>query len=115
MQKTVIDASGYDDFDSHERVVYFEDDITGLKALIGVHNTNLGPSLGGCRIHNYAHFDDAVTDVLRLSKGMTYKSALAGLPLGGGKAVIIAEPQSVFDDRQNGISGSVTFAHHQKQ
>lgn len=94
IKKTVIDASSYDDFDGHEQVVYFEDDTVGLNAVIGVHNTNLGPSFGGCRIHNYTCIEDAITDALRLSKGMTYKSALAGLPLGGGKAVIIADSKT---------------------
>lgn len=80
------------DFDHHKRVVHFDDKDTGLQAFISVHNTNLGPALGGCRIFKYAAQDDAVRDVLRLSRGMTYKNALAGLPLGGGKSVIIADP-----------------------
>lgn len=94
LKKTIIDASNYNDFDGHEEIAFFEEDASGLKAIIGVHNTNLGPSFGGCRIHNYGRFEDAVTDVLRLSKGMTYKSAIAGLPLGGGKAVIIADSRT---------------------
>lgn len=90
-----LDVSKHPSFDNHEQVVAFEDKALGLQAIIAVHNTNLGASLGGCRIYPYAAFDDAVNDVLRLSKGMTYKSALAGLPLGGGKAVIIGNPKTI--------------------
>lgn len=90
-----LDVSNHPSFDSHEQVVAFEDSALGLSAIIAVHNTKLGASLGGCRIYPYAAFDDAVNDVLRLSKGMTYKSALAGLPLGGGKAVIIGNPKTI--------------------
>lgn len=79
------------DFDQHEQVTFFHDKGTGLKAVIAIHNTNRGPSLGGCRIWPYKEEQDAVTDVLRLSRGMTYKSAMANLPFGGGKAVIIAD------------------------
>lgn len=82
------------EFDGHERVVQITDDAAGLRALIAVHNTNQGPSLGGCRIRSYGTQDEAMTDVLRLSRGMTYKSALAGLPLGGGKSVILANPKT---------------------
>lgn len=81
-------------FDGHEQVVFASDDATGLKTIIAVHNTNLGPSLGGCRMWPYASDQDAIHDVLRLSRGMTYKSALANLPLGGGKSVIIGDPRS---------------------
>ncbi len=80
------------DFDGHEKVVHVTDEATGLNAFIAVHNTNIGPALGGCRIVRYASERDALHDVLRLSRGMTYKNALAGLPLGGGKSVIIANP-----------------------
>lgn len=80
------------DFDGHEQVAFFKDDETGLRAIIAVHNTNLGPALGGVRMWPYASDGDAVRDVLRLSRGMTYKSALAGLPFGGGKSVIIGDP-----------------------
>lgn len=90
-----LDVSIHPSFDNHENVVMFTDQATGLRAIIAVHNTNLGASLGGCRIYPYAEINDAVTDVLRLSKGMTYKSALAGLPLGGGKAVIIGNPREI--------------------
>ncbi len=81
-----------DDFDGHEQVTFFKDDETGLRAIIAVHNTNLGPALGGVRMWPYTSDSEAVRDVLRLSRGMTYKSALAGLPFGGGKSVIIGDP-----------------------
>jgi len=76
----------------HENVVFGRDDATGLRAIIAVHSTALGPALGGTRMHPYASEEDALTDVLRLSEGMTFKAAAAGLDLGGGKAVIIADP-----------------------
>ena len=81
------------DFDGHEQVAFFKDDETGLRAIIAVHNTNLGPALGGVRMWPYASDSEALRDVLRLSRGMTYKSALAGLPFGGGKSVIIGDPR----------------------
>jgi len=76
----------------HEQVVFCRNDSVGLRAIIGVHNTALGPSLGGVRLYNYANEAQALRDVLRLSRGMTYKAAVAGLDLGGGKAVIIGDP-----------------------
>ena len=82
------------DFDHHEQVVYGHDKASGLRAIIAIHNSNLGPALGGCRMWPYANDDEALRDVLRLSRGMTYKSALANLPLGGGKAVIIGDPHT---------------------
>lgn len=81
-------------FDNHEQVVFCHDEATGLKAIIAVHNTNRGPALGGCRMWDYAGEDEALTDVLRLSKGMTYKNALANLPYGGGKSVIIGDAKT---------------------
>lgn len=81
-------------FDQHETVAFREDPESGLRAIIAVHNSALGPALGGCRMFPYASDRDALEDALRLSKGMTYKSALAGLPLGGGKAVIIGNPHT---------------------
>lgn len=84
-----LDCGSYEDFDAHERIVEITDEASGLHALIGVHNTNLGPALGGLRVFPYASREHAVRDVLRLSRGMTYKSALAGLPLGGGKSVML--------------------------
>ena len=89
-----LDVKSNEHYHDHERVVYFEHESAGLKAIISVHNTNLGPSLGGCRMYQYDTQDHAVEDVLRLSRGMSYKSALAGLPLGGGKSVIIGNPRS---------------------
>lgn len=79
------------DFDNHEQVTFFYDKATGLKAIIAIHNTNLGPALGGCRMWPYKSEQDAIADALRLSRGMTYKAAMANLPLGGGKAVIIGD------------------------
>lgn len=78
----------------HEQVVFCNDARTGLRAIIAVHNTVLGPSLGGTRMWNYATEADALEDVLRLSRGMTYKSSLAGLNLGGGKAVILGDART---------------------
>jgi leucine dehydrogenase len=80
------------DFDAHEQIVFTHDPDSGLRAIIAVHDTTLGPALGGCRIWDYADEDTALADVLRLSRGMSYKAALAGLPLGGGKAVVITAP-----------------------
>ncbi|HMN70053.1 MAG TPA: Glu/Leu/Phe/Val dehydrogenase dimerization domain-containing protein [Bdellovibrionales bacterium] len=77
----------------HEQVVYCHDKDCGLKAIIAVHNTTLGPALGGTRMWPYKSEEDALVDVLRLSKGMTYKASAAGLNLGGGKAVIIGDPK----------------------
>jgi valine dehydrogenase (NAD+) len=76
----------------HEQVVFCSDPTSGLKAIIAIHSTALGPGLGGTRFYPYASTADAVRDVLNLSRGMTYKNALAGLDLGGGKAVIIGDP-----------------------
>ena len=80
------------DFDHHELVAFKDDPASGLKAIISVHNSSLGPATGGCRMFPYASDEAALSDVLRLSRGMTYKSALAGLALGGGKSVIIGNP-----------------------
>lgn len=77
------------EFDGHEHVAFYHDSKSGLKAIIAIHNTNLGPALGGCRMWPYATDEEALRDVLRLSKGMTYKSAVANIKLGGGKAVIL--------------------------
>src|SRR6478752_2365674 len=76
----------------HEQVVFCHDEATGLKAIIAIHNTVLGPALGGTRMWQYATEQEALTDVLRLSRGMTYKAAVSGINLGGGKAVIIGDP-----------------------
>ncbi len=77
----------------HEEVVWCRHPESGLRAIIAIHDTTLGPSLGGCRLMDYATEDEAMIDCLRLSRGMTYKSAMAGLDLGGGKAVILASPK----------------------
>ncbi len=79
----------------HEQVVYCHDEATGLKAIIAIYSTALGPALGGTRFYPYADEQDALDDVLNLSKGMAYKAALAGLDLGGGKAVIIGDPTRI--------------------
>ena len=78
----------------HEQVIFCSDKESGLQAIIGIHNTTLGPSLGGCRMWNYETEHDALRDVLRLSRGMTYKAAIAGLNLGGGKSVIIGNSKT---------------------
>jgi leucine dehydrogenase len=83
------------EFDNHEHLAFCHDKETGLKAIIAIHNTNLGASLGGCRMWPYVSDDEALNDVLRLSKGMTYKAAMAGLNQGGGKAVIIGDPRKI--------------------
>ncbi|WP_279485166.1 Glu/Leu/Phe/Val dehydrogenase dimerization domain-containing protein [Actinomadura sp. GC306] len=84
--------SGVSRFGGHEQVVFCQDEASGLRAIIAIHSTALGPSLGGTRFFPYASEDEALADVLNLSRGMTYKAALAGLDLGGGKAVIIGDP-----------------------
>ena len=103
MIKEVIDSKAlrhltpvfcHEAFSDHEQVVFCHDKDTGLRAIIGIHNTVLGPALGGTRMWNYATEYEALTDVLRLSRGMTYKSAITGLNLGGGKAVIIGDAKT---------------------
>lgn len=91
---TDITASlqGYPDFDGHERVLRVTDPESGLRAFIALHDTTLGPAMGGCRMWPYENDEAALTDVLRLSRGMTYKSAMAGVAGGGGKSVIIGNP-----------------------
>ncbi len=83
------------EFDNHEQVVFCSDRESGLQAIIAIHSTALGPACGGCRMWDYVSDEDALIDVLRLSRGMTYKNALAGLPLGGGKAVIIGDAKTI--------------------
>ena len=78
---------------AHEQVIFCSNSETGLKGIIAIHSTALGPALGGCRMHPYQTEDQALEDVLRLSEAMSYKAALAGLQLGGGKSVIIADPE----------------------
>lgn len=86
--------------DGHEQVVFGHDAETGLRCIIAIHSTALGPALGGTRMYPYASEAEALTDVLRLSKGMSYKAAAAGLDLGGGKAVIIGDPAT---DKSEGL------------
>lgn len=88
-----MDIFGMPEFDAHERVVFGYDEPTGLRSIVAIHSTRLGPAAGGCRMWPYGSASEAVTDVLRLSRGMSYKSAMAGLPFGGGKAVIIGDSQ----------------------
>ncbi len=81
------------EYRGHEKVVFGNDADTGLSTIIAIHDTRLGPALGGCRMLPYETLEDALTDALRLSRGMTYKNAMAGLDYGGGKAVIIGDPR----------------------
>ncbi len=87
-------ASKLPDFDNHERIWLGRDRQRGLTAIVAIHNTALGPGLGGTRVWPHESFEAALTDALRLSRGMTYKSAVAGMPFGGAKAVIIADPKT---------------------
>ena len=82
----------------HEQVVFCQDKATGLKAIIAIHNTVLGPALGGTRMWNYNNEEEALNDVLRLSRGMTFKAAISGLNLGGGKAVIIGDAKTLKNE-----------------
>ncbi|WP_300569600.1 Glu/Leu/Phe/Val dehydrogenase [Flavobacterium sp.] len=105
-------------FDNHEQIVFCNDKDTGLKAIIGIHNTVLGPALGGTRMWKYTNEWEALNDVLRLSRGMTFKSAITGLNLGGGKAVIIGDskidktPEMIakFGQYVNSLSGKYITA-----
>ncbi|MDQ3939891.1 MAG: leucine dehydrogenase [Actinomycetota bacterium] len=81
--------------DGYEQIVFCSDDQSGLRAIIAIHSTALGPALGGTRFFPYRNEEDALVDVLRLAKGMTYKAAAAGLDLGGGKAVVIGDPRRI--------------------
>ena len=83
------------ELEDYEQVVFNYDEASGLKAIIAIHDTTLGPALGGTRVWDYDTEEEALNDVLRLAKGMTYKSAAAGLNLGGGKAVIIGDPKEI--------------------
>jgi leucine dehydrogenase len=106
MTANIIDAKelkndpvfGQMSFDGHEQIVFCNDEDTGLKAIIGIHNTVLGPALGGTRMKTYESEWHALNDVLRLSRGMTYKAAITGLNLGGGKAVIIGDAKTQKND-----------------
>ncbi|BBY66012.1 Glu/Leu/Phe/Val family dehydrogenase [Mycolicibacterium helvum] len=91
----VFDRPDFADDAPHEQVVFGCDEPSGLRAIIGIHSTKLGPALGGTRFYPYRSEQEALSDVLRLSRGMTYKAAVAGLRLGGGKAVIIGDPDRI--------------------
>jgi leucine dehydrogenase len=84
------------EYSGHERIVFVADQAANLRAIIAIHNSALGPALGGCRFFRYSSASDAETDVLRLSRGMTMKAAVAGVPFGGGKMVVLA-PSGEFD------------------
>ena len=86
----MITPEALPDFDAHEDVRFFDDEASGLKAIIALHSTHLGPAAGGARFWHYARDEEGLVDALRLSRGMSYKNAMAGLPLGGGKSVILA-------------------------
>ncbi|MDW5289347.1 Glu/Leu/Phe/Val family dehydrogenase [Formosa sp. PL04] len=109
---------GQHSFNNHEQIVFCNDKDTGLKAIIGIHNTVLGPALGGTRMWNYNNEWEALNDVLRLSRGMTYKAAVTGLNLGGGKAVIIGDAKTQktpelmrkFGEFVNSLSGKYITA-----
>jgi leucine dehydrogenase len=109
---------GYPDFDAHEALHFVTDEKSGLRAIIAVHSTHLGPAAGGTRLWHYADDSDAMTDALRLSRGMSYKNAMAGLPLGGGKAVVLAnktrtktpEMLAAFGQAVNSLCGKYVTA-----
>jgi len=116
--KKIDPVFGQLSFDNHEQIVFCNDKDTGLKAIIGIHNSVLGPALGGTRMWQYANEWEALNDVLRLSRGMTYKSAITGLNLGGGKAVIIGDAKTQktpelmrrFGEFVHGLSGKYITA-----
>jgi leucine dehydrogenase len=93
--------------ETHEEVLFGHDPVSGLRTIIAIHSTALGPALGGARFYEYASEEEALADVLRLSKGMTYKAATAGLDLGGGKAVIIGDPGAMKSERLLRAFGSI--------
>lgn len=95
----MADVFTHPSFDDHEQVIFVSDRPSGLRGIIGIHSTALGPAAGGCRMYPYPSVDDALNDVLRLSRGMTMKNSAAGLPLGGGKCVVIADPSSSNKER----------------
>src|SRR4051812_45313521 len=109
---------GLPDFDAHEEVHFVTDEKCGLKAIIALHSTHLGPAAGGARFWHYAKDEEALVDALRLSRGMSYKNAMAGLPLGGGKSVLIADSSRrkspdmlhAFGRAVNGLGGRYVTA-----
>lgn len=114
-ESTLVDGAVFASasFKDHEQVVFCNDAETGLKAIIGIHDTTLGPALGGTRMWNYENEIEAIRDVLRLSRGMTFKASISGLNLGGGKAVIIGDSRKdktdalmqKFGEYVNSLSG----------
>ena len=106
------------DFDAHEKLTFVSDPAIGFKAIIAIHSTHLGPAAGGARYWHYAKDEEALVDSLRLSRGMSYKNAMAGLPLGGGKAVVLAnksrtktpEMLAAFGAAVNGLCGKYVTA-----
>ena len=97
-----VQASSHIEFD-HEKIFYCEDDISGLKSIIAIHSSKLGPAIGGCRFRHYQTYEEGLTDVLRLSRGMTEKNNAADIPFGGGKAII-------FSDKPKSTELLVAFA-----
>lgn len=108
-EKRLLEELMFDNpsFDAHEKVTFFRDAKTGLSGIVAVHSTALGPAMGGCRAWNYADATAALTDALRLSRGMSYKNAVAGLPLGGGKAVIMRSGDEPLSDAMFEAFGNV--------
>jgi leucine dehydrogenase len=100
VQPSTMSLFNAKDFDNHEQVTFFADPKTGLRLIIAIHNTKRGPGLGGCRMWHYNSEEEALTDALRLSRGMTYKAAMANLPLGGGKSVVIGNSAT---DKSTGL------------
>ena len=106
------------DFDAHEVLHFVHDEASGLQAIVAIHSTHLGPAAGGARFWHYADDENAITDALRLSRGMSYKNAMAGLPLGGGKSVILADEKrtkspellAAFGRAIDGLSGRYVTA-----
>jgi leucine dehydrogenase len=94
----LLQPDSYLEFDKHEALVFIEDEETGLRGFIAIHNTNRGPAVGGTRFWNYANDDEALRDALRLSRAMSYKCALADVPYGGGKAVLMAPDAAVKNE-----------------
>src|SRR3546814_11670765 len=107
MQRSLSMIFEHLDTFGHEQVVFCHNKDAGLKAIIAIHNTVLGPALGGTRMWPYKSEAEALNDVLRLSRGMTYKNAVAGLDIGGGKAVIIGDPSTDKSeaDRKSVVEG----------
>ncbi len=114
----MITPWGFPDFDAHEALHFVDDRAAGLCAIIAVHSTHLGPAAGGARFWHYADSAEALTDALRLSRGMSYKNAMAGLPLGGGKSVILANSErakspellAAFGQAIDGLGGKYVTA-----